>query len=362
MIVLCRPDLTDAQRERLLAAVRSLGVEPFSRMEGDRAVFEVPAAADAARCDIERLAGVERVFVGEPGAHLATWDARNVATRVRVGDVEFGGPQTLVIAGPCAVESLDVLLEIARAVKAAGAHVLRGGAFKPRTSPYDFRGLGREGLEHLAAARAETGLPIVTEVLDTRDVELVERYADVLQVGSRNMHNFALLQEVGRAGKPVLLKRGMSATIDEMLTSAEYVLSGGNAQVILCERGIRTFETSTRNTLDLSAVPLLHERTHLPVVVDPSHASGRRSLVPALARAAAAVGADGVMMEVHVRPAEARCDAKQAILPAELAAIVRDVAGIDRALRRTGAAGPVPPESPATKPVPSKSVATEAAR
>lgn len=341
MIVLCRPDLTDAQRDRIAAAVRALGHEPFVRAEGDRTVFEAPAAADAARCEIERLAGVERVFAGEPGAHLVTWDARIEPTRVTVGGAEFGGPGTVVIAGPCAVEGREVVVEIARAARAAGAQMLRGGAFKPRTSPYAFRGLGREGLEHLAAARAETGLPVVTEVLDTRDVELVERYADMLQVGSRNMHNFALLQEVGRAGKPVLLKRGMSATIEELLLSAEYVLAGGNAQVVLCERGIRTFEHASRNTLDLTAVPLLRERTHLPVIVDPSHASGRRSLVPALARAAAAAGAHGVMVEVHVRPEEARCDARQAILPAELAALVRDVAAIDRALGRAGEPEPV---------------------
>jgi 3-deoxy-7-phosphoheptulonate synthase len=244
-----------------------------------------------------------------------------------------------VIAGPCAVESREVLLEIARAVRAAGAQVLRGGAFKPRTSPWAFRGLGREGLEMLADARAETGLPVVTEVMDTREVEAVERYADVLQIGSRNMHDFALLAEVGRCRKPVLLKRGMCATIDEMLTSAEYVLAGGNPDVILCERGIRTFEHATRNTLDLSAVPVLRERTHLPVVVDPSHASGKRSLVLPLARAAAAAGADGIMVEVHVRPGEARCDANQAIVPAELSEMMRDIAAIDRALGRAAHSG-----------------------
>jgi 3-deoxy-7-phosphoheptulonate synthase len=301
-------------------------------------VIESPSATDAARCDIERLAGVERVFAGEPGAHLVTWDAHPAATKVQVGDVVFGGPDTVVVAGPCAVEGLDVLLEIARAVKAAGARVLRGGAFKPRTSPYAFRGLGKDGLEFLAAAREETGLPVVTEVMDTRDVPLVERHADMLQIGSRNMHNFALLAEVGRTRKPVLLKRGMSATIDEMLTSAEYVLAGGNEKVVLCERGIRTFEHSSRNTLDITAVPALRERTHLPVCVDPSHASGRRGFVAPLARAAAAAGADAVMIEVHVRPEEARCDAQQAILPAELAAIVRDIDALDEVLRRTASA------------------------
>ena len=334
MIILCRTDLTSAQHDRILAAVRDLGVEPSERHQGERLVIEASQGVDAARCDVERLAGVERVFGGEPAAHLVTRDARPERTLVRVGDAVFGGPETVVIAGPCAVESLDVLLEIARAVKAAGARLQRGGAFKPRTSPYSFPGLGAEGLEFLAAARQETGLPVVTEVLDTRDVELVERHADVLQVGSRNMHNFALLSEVGRARKPVLLKRGMSATVDEFLTAAEYVLSSGNPDVILCERGIRTFEHASRNTLDLTAVPLLHERTHLPVAVDPSHASGRRSLVAPLARAAAAAGADAVMMDVHVRPAEARRDGQQAILPAELAEIARDIRAVDVALRR----------------------------
>ncbi len=337
MIILCRDDLSPDQRERLRSAVDGLGFRWYERDEGGRAVFETAPEADAMRGDIENLAGVERVFAGEPGAHLVTRDHHGSSTEVRIGDVVFGAGETVVIAGPCAVEGLDVVLEIATAVRAAGARVLRGGAYKPRTSPYDFRGLGQEGLEILAAAREETGLPIVTEVMDTRDVETVAEYADALQVGSRNMHNFALLAEVGRARKPVLLKRGMSATLDEMLTSAEYVLAGGNEQVILCERGIRTFETASRNTLDLTAVPLLEERTHLPVVVDPSHACGRRTLVPALARAAAAAGADGVMMEVHVRPGEARCDSKQAIVPEELAQIVRDVAAIDRALRPAAA-------------------------
>jgi 3-deoxy-7-phosphoheptulonate synthase len=338
MIVLCRTDLTAAQRDRILAAVRGLGVSPQVREQDGRTVIESPSTTDAARCDIERLAGVERVFAGEPGAHLVTWDVRAESTKVQVGDVVFGGPDTVVVAGPCAVEGLDVLLEIARAVKSAGARVLRGGAFKPRTSPYAFRGLGKDGLEFLAAAREETGLPVVTEVMDTRDVALVERHADMLQVGSRNMHNFALLAEVGRTRKPVLLKRGMSATIDEMLTSAEYVLAGGNEKVVLCERGIRTFEHSSRNTLDITAVPALRERTHLPVCVDPSHASGRRGFVAPLARAAAAAGADAVMIEVHVRPEEARCDAQQAILPSELAAIVRDIDALDEVLRRTASA------------------------
>ncbi len=347
MIVLCRTDLTPAQRDRILAAVREIGVEPHVRDENGRTVVEAPGPFDAARCGLERLAGVERVFAGEPGAHLATRDHHSASTQIRVGDVVFGGPDTVIIAGPCAVEGRNVMLEIARAVKSAGARMLRGGAFKPRTSPYSFRGLGREGLEFLSEARDETGLPVVTEVMDTRDVPLVERHADMLQIGSRNMHNFALLAEVGRTRKPVLLKRGMSATVDELLTSAEYVLAGGNDQVVLCERGIRTFEHSSRNTLDITAVPALRERTHLPICVDPSHASGRRAFVAPLARAAVAVGADAVMLEVHVRPEEARCDAQQAILPSELAAIVRDTEALDEVLRRTASA-----RSPDPEPVP----------
>ena len=334
MIVLCTPDATPAQRDRILAAVRGLGVEPHVRVQDGRTVFEAPEETSAERCDLERLAGVERVFAGEPGAHLATRDFKDASTKVTLGSVVFGGPATVVIAGPCAVESREVLLEIAHAVKAAGAQVLRGGAYKPRTSPYAFRGLGEEGLEYLAEARAATGLPVVTEVLDPRDVPLVERHADMLQVGSRSMHNFALLSEIGRTRKPVLLKRGMSATIDELLTSAEYVLAGGNEQVVLCERGIRTFEPSSRHTLDVTAVPVLKARSHLPVCVDPSHACGRRAFVAPLTRAAVAAGADAVMIDVHVRPEEARCDGKQAILPAAFAALQADVRALDAVLRR----------------------------
>ena len=336
VIVLCSSDLTPAQRERLVAAVERAAGVAYVRRVGERVVVEAPQSADARRCEIERLAGVERVFVGEPPVHLATRDHRATDTVVEVGDVSFGGGEAVVIAGPCAVEGRDVLARIADRVAEAGAQMLRGGAYKPRTSPYDFRGLRREGLELLAEARARTGLPVVTEVLDPRDVELVAEHADMLQVGSRNMQNFALLDEVGRARTPVLLKRGMGATVAELLTSAEYVLCGGNEQVVLCERGIRTFEDGSRNTLDLTAVPLLAQRSHLPVVVDPSHASGARALVPALARAAVAAGAAGVMLEVHVEPAAARCDAKQAIVPGELEQVVRDVRAIERALSAAG--------------------------
>ena len=232
---------------------------------------------------------------------------------VNVAGVETGGTGVVIIAGPCAVESHEQLIDTARAVKKGGAHILRGGAFKPRSSPYSFQGLGEEGLKLLSSIRAETGLPIVTEVMDTRQVELVGQYADMLQIGSRNMQNYPLLKEVGMTRKPILLKRGMMATIEEFLLAAEYILSQGNENVILCERGIRTFETSTRNTLDLSAVPMLKQLTHLPVIVDPSHGTGIRWMVPAMAKAAVAAGADGLIIEVHYKPEEALCDGHQSL-------------------------------------------------
>ncbi len=236
-------------------------------------------------------------------------------TVVQVGEVKIGR-DLAVIAGPCSVESEAQTIETARAVKSAGADMLRGGAFKPRTSPYSFQGLGIGGLRILEKAKRETGLPIVTEVLDPRDVSWVAEFADILQIGTRNMQNFSLLKEVGRSGRPVLLKRGMYSTLDEWLNCAEYILSEGNPDVILCERGIRTFETYTRNTLDLSAVPAIRELTHLPIVIDPTHSTGRPSLIEPMSLAAVAAGADGIIVEVHWRPEEALCDADQAMTPA----------------------------------------------
>lgn len=235
-------------------------------------------------------------------------------TVVKVCGVEIGR-DFVVIAGPCSVESEKQLLETARAVKAAGADMLRGGAFKPRTSPYDFQGLGIQGLKILEKAKQETGLPIVTEVVDPRDVSWVAEFADVLQIGTRNMQNFSLLKEVGKSGRPVLLKRGMHSTLEEWLNCAEYILSEGNPDVILCERGIRTFETYTRNTLDLSAVPAIKELSHLPIIIDPTHSTGRLSLIASMSMAGAAAGADGIIVEVHHKPEEALCDADQALTP-----------------------------------------------
>ena len=267
---------------------------------------------------------------------------RRPNTVVRIADRVFvGGEAIALMAGPCSVEGRDMLLETAEAVRASGATVLRGGAFKPRTSPYAFRGLGEEALEMLTEARAVTGLPIVTEVLDVRTLALVERHADVLQVGARNMQNFTLLAELGQVRKPVLLKRGMSATVAELLMAAEYVVANGNGQVILCERGIRTFETATRNTLDIGAIAVLKRETHLPVVVDPSHAAGRAHLVPALAIAAVAAGADGLLVEVHPKPELALSDGEQSLTPDEFSSLADRVRDVAAAIGRT-VASPVP--------------------
>jgi 3-deoxy-7-phosphoheptulonate synthase len=255
-------------------------------------------------------------------------------TIVNVNGIRIGSEEVVIIAGPCSVENHEQLMETAKAVKSSGGMILRGGAFKPRSSPYNFQGLGEEGLKLLVEARKETGLPIVTEVMDTRLVELVAGYADILQIGSRNMQNYPLLKEVGMLRKPVLLKRGMMATIEEFLLAAEYILNQGNEQVILCERGIRTFETSTRNTLDLSAVPMLKHLSHLPVIVDPSHGTGHRWMVPPMAKAAVAAGADGLIMEVHYKPEEALCDGHQSLSPDEFARLMVDLKKVAQAIGR----------------------------
>jgi 3-deoxy-7-phosphoheptulonate synthase len=282
----------------------------------------------------ENMPGVEKVMPILQPYKLASRETKDGNTVIKVGDVEVGGPKCIVIAGPCAVESEQQLLETARAVKKAGASMLRGGAFKPRTSPYSFQGMGEEGLKILAKAREETGLPVVTEVMNPSDVELVERYADVLQVGTRNVQNFALLKAVGSARKPVLLKRGMMTTLEELLMSAEYILASGNDHVMLCERGIRTFETAMRNTLDISAVPVLKDKTHLPVVVDPSHAIGQWRFVLPLAKAAVAVGADGLMIEVHPDPQNALSDGPQSLKPEKFVKLMEEIEAIGKIVRK----------------------------
>jgi 3-deoxy-7-phosphoheptulonate synthase len=274
------------------------------------------------------MAGVaDAVPISKPWK-LVSREVKPDDTFIDIGGARIGGGRFGVIAGPCAVESREQVDQAATAVKAAGAHFLRGGAFKPRTSPYAFQGMKEDGLKILADARAKTGLPVVTEVMDTRDVELVARYADVLQIGARNMQNFSLLEAVGETKKAVMLKRGMSATIQEFLMAAEYIVKQGNYQVVLCERGIRTFETMTRNTLDLGSIPLIKRLTHLPIIVDPSHGTGDRASVPAMARAAIALGADGLMVEVHPEPEKALSDGPQSLTPAGFAKLMESVRAI----------------------------------
>jgi len=282
----------------------------------------------------ENMPGVEKVMPVLAPYKLASRESKEGNTVIKIGDVEIGGPRCVVIAGPCAVESLEQLMEAAEVVKKAGASMLRGGAFKPRTSPYSFQGMGEEGLKLLAETREKTGLPIVTEAMSAEEVELVERYADVIQIGARNVQNFALLKAVGLAKKPVLLKRGMMTTLEELLMSAEYILASGNDEVILCERGIRTFETAMRNTLDISAVPVLKEKTHLPVIVDPSHAIGQWRFVLPLAKAAVAVGADGLLIEVHPEPDQALCDGAQSLRPERFAELMEEIEAIAKIARK----------------------------
>ncbi len=314
MLIICRQDLTENEREAILAAARDTGFEPLMLGTGKIALHgpgEAAALAD--------LPGVERIEALPGGPVLAREPEQAV---VEVGNVTIGGGGFVVIAGPCAVEDRARLLDLAHAAKDAGCNLLRGGAYKPRTSPYSFRGLRTMGLVSLKEASEATGLPIVTEILDTRNVKAFAEVADMIQIGTRNMMNYSLLVEVGRAGRPVLLKRGMAATLQELISAAEYLLLEGAPGVVLCERGIRTLEPSTRNTLDLAAVPVLKGEASLPVIVDPSHATGRSDLVAAMGRAAAAAGADGVMLEVHDAPDCALCDGPQALHPENLAALV----------------------------------------
>lgn len=314
MIIVTRRGVTDAEIDHIRERVEALGLRTHLSRGEERTV--IGCVGDEARLRtvaLRAIPGVDQVHEILKPYKLASREFAAEATRVPLGASELGGREIVVVAGPCSVEGLDMLQSTARAVREAGARGLRGGAFKPRTSPYSFKGMGERGLEMLAEVREATGLPVVTEVMDTRQVELVASYADVLQIGARNMQNFALLTEVGRTRRPVLLKRGMSATVKDLLLAAEYVMAQGNPHVILCERGIRTFETATRNTFDLAAIPVLKEETHLPVVADPSHAGGRRSLVAPLSYAAVAAGADGLIVEVHPDPETATSDGDQSL-------------------------------------------------
>lgn len=316
MIIVMESNCTDKDIENVLRRLDEFQLKGHLSRGVERTVIgvvgETAKHPDAAQM-LERLEGVENIIPISTPYKLSSRKFQPYETTIKVGDVTIGGGELVVMAGPCAVESEPQTLDTARAVKAAGATILRGGAYKPSTSPYSFRGLGEEGLKILAEARAQTGLPIITEVLSPRDVETVARYSDILQVGARSMQNFALLDEVGQAQKPVMLKRGMSATIQEWLLSAEYILSQGNRQLMLCERGIRTFENYTRNTMDISAIPIVHKVSHLPVIADPSHGTGKWYLVTPLALASVAAGADGLLVEVHPSPDYALKDGAQSL-------------------------------------------------
>lgn len=335
MIVVMKPGASDDAIDRVSARLQDLGFGVHLSRGTERTV--IGAIGDKgvlAGVDLEAMDGVEKVVPIRQPFKLVSREFHHEPTVVDVAGVAVGGSEIVVIAGPCSVESYDQLVATAKAVKAAGARLLRGGAFKPRTSPYGFRGLGEEGLHLLAAARDEVGIPIVTEVMSPDAVGLVERHADCLQIGARNMQNYDLLREVGRTRKPVLLKRGLAATIQEWLMAAEYLLAGGNYQVILCERGIRTFETATRFTMDINAVPVAKELSHLPVIVDPSHGTGKASLVPAVARAGIAAGADGLIIEVHPNPADALSDGAQTLNFAGFARMMGEIGRVAGAVDR----------------------------
>jgi 3-deoxy-7-phosphoheptulonate synthase len=335
MIIITRPDVTEDQIDHIVTRVHSWGLKSEVSRGEMRVVIGVIGPEDKLReKPLGAFPGVESITPVLKPHKLVAYEFRRTFSNIKIGDVTVGGKDVVLIAGPCSVESEEQITSIAKIVGKAGARILRGGAFKPRTSPYSFQGLGKLGLEFLAEARKQTGIPIITEIMDTKDLELIAEHADCLQIGARNMQNFSLLREVGRGKLPVMLKRGMAATVKDLLMSAEYILSEGNFNVLLCERGIRTFETMTRNTLDLNAVPLLKSETHLPVVVDPTHGIGIREFVPAMALAAVAAGADSIMVEVHNAPELAKSDGEQALLPGQFQDLVERVRTVASAIGR----------------------------
>jgi 3-deoxy-7-phosphoheptulonate synthase len=336
MLVIMSEKATREEIEEVIQRIRALGYESH-RIEDEKGVVIGATGNGRGRHRLqvlECLPGVERVVPISAPYKLASRETKKIKSYLKVNDIEIGNGRVVVMAGPCAVENEEQLMETAKAVSEAGASILRGGAFKPRTSPYSFQGLGEEGLKLMAKAREAFGLSLVTEVTNPGDVDLVAVYADILQIGARNAQNFSLLKEVGRVGKPVLLKRGMMTSVEELLMSAEYILSEGNGNVMLCERGIRTFETSTRNTLDISAVPVLKEKTHLPVIVDPSHAAGDWKYVPPLSMAAVAAGADGLLIEVHPWPEKAFSDGNQSLKPERFQRLMEDIRQLAKIMGR----------------------------
>jgi 3-deoxy-7-phosphoheptulonate synthase len=336
MILTLKTGISKKDVDKVIAKIKELGYTPSISRGTERVVIGVIGDKAILHKDkFETMDVVDFVTPISKPYKIVSREFNKHSTIVSIGKVKVGGKQIVMIGGPCSVDTWENLVANAREIKKAGGHLLRGGAYKPRTSPYAFQGLGEKGLELLAEARRVTGLPVVTEVMDPRQVEIICRYADVLQIGARNAQNFDLLREVGQCRKPVILKRGFATTIEEWLMSAEYIVSKGNHDVILCERGIRTFETATRNTLDLSAVPVIKQLSHLPIVVDPSHGLGVRDFIAPMAKAAIAAGADGVMIETHPRPAEALSDGHQALLPTQFAQLMKEIKLVAHAVGRT---------------------------
>ncbi len=335
MMIIMKSDATPTQVERVVERIEAMGLSARLFQESEATVIgAIGETRNGSMDTFDGLDGVDTVRRVTHPYKLASRQFHPADSIFSVGGFTVGGEEIAVIAGPCSVESRSQIVETAQAVKEAGASALRGGVFKPRTSPYAFQGLGEEGLEFLAEAREKTGLPIVSEILSQTQLDLMVRYVDVLQIGARNMQNFSLLRAIGETRTPVLLKRGLSATIEELLMAAEYILAGGNRQVILCERGIRTFETTTRNTTDINAIPVLKDLTHLPVILDPSHATGHADYVSSVARAAIGAGADGLIVEVHLHPDAAVSDGKQSLRPEKFSEMIRQIGQIARVLNR----------------------------
>ncbi len=336
MIIVLKPDPTPAQIDHVRERIEELGFTPHISQGISRTIIGVIGDEQKlAATPLQAIDGVEQVIPVLKPFKLASLEFKNDPSTVETKGVRVGGGYLGIIAGPCAIEGEEIFFEIAGSAKAVGANILRGGAFKPRTSPYSFQGMGLGGLKILQAASERFGMPTITEVMDPRQIELVAEYADMLQIGARNMQNFDLLKEVGRVSKPVMLKRGMSATVKDLLMSAEYILAQGNPQVILCERGVRSFEDSTRNMMDLSSIPNVKTQSHLPIIADPSHATGRPDLIPAMARAAVAAGADGVHVEIHTKPELALSDGPQALLPDQFAGLMDELRRLAELMGRT---------------------------
>jgi len=335
MIIVLKPNATEKQLKHIVDRLKKLGLKPMISRGTERTIIGAIGEEDILRAQpVEAFPGVDKVMAVVAPYKLVSREFKHEKTVVSVGKVKIGSKKLVVMAGPCSIENHDMLLKIAKSVKKAGATMLRGGAFKPRTSPYAFQGLGEEGLKYLHQAGKETGLPVVTELMDIRDIDLVERYSDMIQIGARNMQNFNLLKEIGLSKKPVLLKRGISSTIKEWLMSAEYILANGNFNVVLCERGIRTFEDATRFTMDVSAIPLVKKLSHLPIIADPSHATGKWGLVEPVAGAAIACGCDGLMIEVHNKPEEAFSDGEQSMLPEKFNDMMKKLKPIAKSVGR----------------------------